>query len=138
MLALLALLQVDCLAESDPVGTESNCGPRDFTLECCLKRFPGQWERCTGAPEAEQVVRSPSPGMKSAAAGMAAIMAVTMQPRINAAEHRGVELAADLLAKVERAIERCTREADQQVNDHHFQGRSPRRRSASSSRQATR
>ncbi|WNG13545.1 hypothetical protein [Cystobacter fuscus] len=36
-----------------------------------------------------------------------------------------MELAADLLAKVERAIERCTREADQQVNDHHFQGRSP-------------
>ncbi|EPX59927.1 putative lipoprotein [Cystobacter fuscus DSM 2262] len=123
-LALLALLQVDCLAESDP-GTESNCGPRDLTPECCIKRFPGQWERCTGAPEAEQVVRSPSPAMKLAAVSTATIVAVTMQPRINAAEHRGVELAADLLAKVERAIERCTRKADQQVNDHHFQGRSP-------------
>jgi hypothetical protein len=124
-LVLLALLQVECLAESDPVGAEGNCGPRDLTPECCLKRFPGQWERCTGAPEAEQVVRSPSVGQKAAALGMAATVAVAMQPRINAAEHRGVELAVDLLATVESAIERCTRKADQQVNDHHFQGRSP-------------
>ncbi|ATB34966.1 hypothetical protein CYFUS_000378 [Cystobacter fuscus] len=124
MLALLALLQVECLAESDPVGPEGECGPRDLTPECCLKQFPGEWERCTGF-EAEQVVRSPSRGMKFAAAGMATIVATAMQPRINAAEQRGVELAADLLANVEKAIVRCTREADKQVNDHHFQGRSP-------------
>ncbi|WP_143177889.1 hypothetical protein [Cystobacter ferrugineus] len=125
MLALLALLHVECLAESDPVGPEGECGPRDLTPECCLKQFPGQWERCTGAAEAEQVVRSPSPGMKLAAVSTATTVAVAMQPRINAAEHRGVELAADLLATVESAIERCTSKADQEVNDHHFQGRSP-------------
>jgi hypothetical protein len=62
---------------------------------------------------------------KVVATGVAA--AVAMQPRINSAEHRGSELAADLRLRVEKAIEQCVRRADREVNDYHFNGRSPSR-----------
>ncbi|MBZ4419490.1 hypothetical protein [Myxococcus sp. RHSTA-1-4] len=58
-----------------------------------------------------------------AAAGTA--VAVALQPRFNSAEQRGVELAADLRATVEKAIWRCVRGAEQEANDHYFKGESP-------------
>ena len=53
--------------------------------------------------------------------------AVALNPVIDSAERRGVELAADLLAKVEKAIVQCVRKADHEVNDYHFNGGSPSR-----------
>ncbi|HYO53894.1 hypothetical protein [Archangium sp.] len=134
LLVLLAMLQAGCLAESDPVEVVGECGPRDLTPECCLKKNPGQWERCTGSSEvaraveemeaAEAIGRSPSVALKVTAGAMAGMMGV-QAVRIGSAERRGVELAADLLKKVEKAIVRCVRQADQQVNDYHFNGKSP-------------
>jgi hypothetical protein len=128
-LVLLAVLQAGCLSELDSVEVVGECGPRDLTPECCLKQNPGQWERCTGSSEMVQVAetaqRSVSSGMKVVAGATAAVMAAAMTPQINSAERRGVALAADLLANVEREIEQCVRRADQKVNDHHFNGRSP-------------
>ena len=130
-LVLLAALQAGCLSELDSVEVVGECGPRDLTPECCLKQNPGQWERCTGSSEmarvAETAQRSASLGMKAVAGATAAVMAGAMTPQINSAERRGVALATDLLAKVEREIERCVRRADQKVNDYHFNGRSPSR-----------
>ncbi|MGZ3460458.1 MAG: hypothetical protein ACXU86_18370 [Archangium sp.] len=135
LLVLLAVLQAGCLAESDPVKVEPDpvevlgkCGPRELTPECCLKENPGQWERCTGSSEAEweaeKAARSHSLGAKAAAAATAGVLAV--QPLIiNAAEQRGAELSADVLAKVEKAILQCVRKADKEVNDYHFNGKSP-------------
>ncbi|MFY0524652.1 hypothetical protein ACN28I_16305 [Archangium gephyra] len=126
---LLAVLQAGCLSELDSVEVVGECGPRDLTPECCLKQNPGQWERCTGSSEmarvAETAQRSASSGMKAVAGATAAVMGAAMRPQINSAERRGVALATDLLAKVEREIERCVRRADQKVNDYHFNGRSP-------------
>lgn len=115
---LLAALLGGCLQMEGEPTEVGRCGPRDLTPECCLKRFPGQWERCTGEA-------SPSHSMvaKLLAAGVAGAMAV--QPVIGTAEQRGVELAEDLRTEVEAAIVRCARRADREVNEHHFQGRSP-------------
>ncbi len=127
LLMLLAVLQGGCLLESESVDGVK-CGPRDLTPECCLKQFPGQWERCTGSPEAAQAVevvgRAPSMGAKVVAAGTAGVVAAT-SVRINSAERRGTELVADLLMEIEREIVRCVRQADTYVNDHHFKGMSP-------------
>jgi hypothetical protein len=131
LLLLLAVLQMGCLSESDSAEVAGACGPRDLTPECCLKQFPGQWERCTGSPEMARaaeatgaVGRTPSLTLKATAAGLIVSMA-GQTVRIGSAEQRGTELAADLLAKVEAAIVRCVRRADQQVNDYHFHGKSP-------------
>jgi hypothetical protein len=128
LLMLLAVLQGGCLLESESVEEVGKCGPQDLTIECCLKRFPGQWERCTGSPEAAQVVevvgRAPSMAAKIVAAGTAGVVAA-QGVHIHSAERRGAELAADLLTEIEREIVRCVRQADQYVNDHHFKGRSP-------------
>jgi len=124
-LVLLAVLQAGCLAETDLDAPMGECGPRDLTPECCLKQNPGQWERCTGSSELAQVAsRAASPGMKAAAV-VTAVTVVAMKPQINSAERRGVELASDLLTKVEKAIAQCVREADREVNAYHFKGRSP-------------
>lgn len=123
LLVLLSVLQVGCLSESDSVEVAGECGPRDLTPACCLKQNPGQWERCTGSSE---LVRAPSLTLKVTAVGMAGALA-GQAVHIGSAERRGVELAADVLAKVEKAIVRCVRQADQQVNDHHFNGKSPSR-----------
>ena len=101
-----------------PVG---RCGPQDLSLECCLKQFPTQWERCTGSSE----LAAHSMVTRTIAAGVAATVA--LQPVIGTAESRGAELSADLLGKVEKAIARCARKADKEINDYHFQGRSPSR-----------
>lgn len=77
-----------------------------------------------GTSAAEQVSRAPSLTQKVAAVGAVATI-VALPPRIGTAEQRGVELAEKLLATAEQAIVRCARTADQQVNDHHFQGKSP-------------
>ena len=128
LLILLAVLQGGCLLESESVEEVGKCGPQDLTIECCLKRFPGQWERCIGSPEAAQaaevVGRAPSMAAKIVAAGMAGVVAA-QGVHIHSAERRGTELAADLLTEIEREIVRCVRQADQYVNDHHFKGRSP-------------
>ena len=122
------MLQGGCLLESEPVEEVGKCGPRDLTPECCLKQFPGQWERCTGSPEATQVTevvgRAPSTTLKLVAASTAGVVAA-QGVHINSAERRGTELAAELLTEIEREIVRCVRQADQYVNDHHFQGKSP-------------
>jgi len=125
-LVLLAVFQAGCLAETD-LDVAGECGPRDLTPECCLKQNPGQWERCTGSSElaAEVAPRAPSLAAKITAAGTAVAVAVAIKPQINSAERRGVELAADLLTKVEKAIAQCVREADREVNAYHFEGRSP-------------
>ncbi|PTL79552.1 hypothetical protein [Vitiosangium sp. GDMCC 1.1324] len=130
LLILLAVLQAGCLLESDSIKVVGECGPRDLTPECCLKENPDQWERCTGSTEmaeavkeAEAAGRTPSLTTKLIAAGVA--VAVALQPQINSAESRGTELAADLLAKVEKAIVQCVRKADREVNDYHFKGKSP-------------
>jgi hypothetical protein len=129
LLVLLAVLQAGCLAELDPAEVAGKCGPRDLTPECCLKQLPGQWERCTGSSElaeaAEVAKSSTSLAQKAVAVGTAVVMVAAMKPQINSAEHRGVELATDLLAKVEKAIEQCVRRAAQEVNDYHFKGKSP-------------
>lgn len=62
--------------------------------------------------------------MKTAAVGMAGTLAARAV-RIGSAERRGVELATDLLKKVEEEIVRCVRRAEQEVNDYHFGGKSP-------------
>ncbi|WNG55889.1 hypothetical protein F0U59_14830 [Archangium gephyra] len=130
-LVLLAVHQAGCLSELDSVEVVGECGPRDLTPECCLKKNPGQWEQCTGSSEmahvAETAPRSVSTATKIAAGATVVVMAGAMKPQINSAERRGVALATDLLAKVERAIEQCVRRADQTVNDYHFNGRSPSR-----------
>ncbi|WNG36457.1 hypothetical protein F0U61_24350 [Archangium violaceum] len=119
LLMLLAVLQAGCLLESEaPIEVAGKCGPRDLSPECCLKELPGQWERCTG-------VSTYSMGTRVIAAGVA--VTVALNPVIDSAERRGVALAADLLAKVEKAIVQCVRKADQEVNDYHFNGRSPSR-----------
>jgi hypothetical protein len=125
LLVLLVVLQAGCLVESDLGEGEGECGPRDLTPECCLKKNPGQWERCTGSPEAAEAMgMAPSLALRTAAAATAA--AVAMQAvRIGSAERRGVELAVDLRTRVEKALVRCAREAEQEVNDYHFNGRSP-------------
>jgi hypothetical protein len=130
-LVLLAVHQVGCLSELDSVEVVGECGPRDLTPECCLKKNPGQWEQCTGSSEmahvAEVSQRSVSTAGKIVAGATVGAMVGAMMPQINSAERRGVALATDLLAKVERAIEQCVRRADQKVNDYHFNGRSPSR-----------
>jgi hypothetical protein len=70
---------------------------------------------------------TPSLATKVAAAATAGAMVMALNPQINSAERRGVELAANLLAKVEKAIAQCARQADQEVNDYHFKGKSPSR-----------
>lgn len=126
---LLAVFQAGCFAESDAAGAAGECGPRDLTPECCLKQLPGEWERCTGLSEApgataDAVGRAPSGALRLTAAGMTGVVAA-QSVFINSAERRGAELTADLLSKVEDVIVRCVREADRQVNAHHFGGRSP-------------
>lgn len=74
------------------------------------------------AQVAETAPRPISTSTKVAAVATAVVSAA-MTPQINSAERRGVALAADLLAKVEREIERCVRRADQKVNDYHFRCR---------------
>lgn len=112
--------------ESEPVEGLGKCGPRDLSPECCLKQFPGEWERCTGsAGMAEAVQSSYSVGMRAVAASMAVTVAVAIPPRIGSAERRGTELATNLLSRIEEAILQCVRKADQEVNDYHFHGRSP-------------
>ena len=124
LLVLLLVLQAGCLAE-DSVEVAGECGPRDLTPECCLKRLPGEWERCTGSTEMAQAVgRTPSRALKAGAVGVAGGLAA-QSVRIGSAERRGAELAANLLAKIEKAIVQCARKAERQVNDHHFKGRSP-------------
>ncbi len=133
LLVLLVMLQAGW---SDSVEVAGECGPRDLTPECCLKKNPGQWERCTGSSElaraveeaeaAEALGRTPSLALKVTAVGVAGGLAV-QAVQIGSAERRGVELAADLLTKVEKAIVQCVRQAEQQVNDHHFNGKSPSR-----------
>jgi len=87
LLMLLAVLQGGCLLESESESESVDgvkCGPRDLTPECCLKQFPGQWERCTGSPEpqaAEVVGRAPSPVLKGVAAGMAGVVAAPRRSR---------------------------------------------------------
>ncbi|HYO71184.1 MAG TPA: hypothetical protein VEU33_34400 [Archangium sp.] len=133
LLVLLAVFQAGCLSESDEAVLGMECGPRDLTPECCLKKNPGQWERCTGSSELARVAeeaagtvgRAPSLAVKVTATGMAGAMATTVH--IGSAERRGVELATDLLKKVEEEIVRCVRQAEQEVNDHHFGGKSPTR-----------
>jgi hypothetical protein len=125
LLLLLVVLQAGCLAESEPDEVAGRCGPRDLTPECCLKQYPVQWERCTGSSEmAEAAKRAPSLGTKAVAIGTA-VAGVAMTPQIGSAERRGVELAADLRSKIEKAIAQCTRRADQEINDYHFKGKSP-------------
>ena len=128
---LLAVLQAGCLSELDSVAVVGECGPRDLTPECCLKQNPGQWERCTGSSEmarvAETAQRSVSTVTKAAASATSVVVAAAMTPQINSAERRGVALATDLLARVEKEIEKYVRRADQKVNDYHFNGRSPSR-----------
>ncbi|WNG36466.1 hypothetical protein F0U61_24405 [Archangium violaceum] len=127
-LVILTVLQAGCLLEAELAEVTGECGPRDLTPECCLKQHPGQWERCTGSSEmVELTERSTSLGMKTLATGMAVATTVAMKPQINSAERRGVELAADLLTKIEKAITKCVRQADQYVNDYHFNGKSPDR-----------
>ncbi|KFA87834.1 hypothetical protein Q664_45055 [Archangium violaceum Cb vi76] len=133
LLVLLAVLQAGCLSESDEASLGLECGPRDLTPECCLKKNPGQWERCTGSSELARVAeeaagtvgRAPSLAAKVAAAGMAGVMMTTVH--IGSAERRGVALATDLLKKVEEEIVRCVRSAEQEVNAYHFGGKSPTR-----------
>jgi hypothetical protein len=136
LLVLLAVLQAGCLSEVEAVEVAGACGPRDLSPECCLKRFPGQWERCTGSPElargvkeveAAEVIGRPDSTALKFGAGATAMVLVAQAVRIGSAERRGVELAAALLPKVEEAIARCARLADQRVNAHHFNGRSPSR-----------
>jgi hypothetical protein len=136
LLVLLAVLQAGCLSEVESFEVATACGPRDLSPECCLKRFPGQWERCTGSTElaravkeaeaAEVIGHTPSLALKLGAGATATVLAA-QAVRIGSAERRGVELAASLLPKVEKAIVRCARLADQEVNGHHFNGRSPSR-----------
>ncbi|MFP2928392.1 hypothetical protein ACLESO_25000 [Pyxidicoccus sp. 3LG] len=121
LLLLLVLLQGGCLAESALDEADLQCGPRDFTVECCLKKNPGQWERCTGSPGPAESGLS---GTQKAIAAATAV-AVALQPRINSAERRGVELAVNLRTAVEDAILRCTRRADREANEDFFDGRSP-------------
>jgi hypothetical protein len=127
LLVLLAVLQAGCLSESDEAALGGECGPRDLTPECCLKKNPGQWERCTGSSEVARVagaVEKTSPLMKAAAVGTVVVMGA--QPVfIGSAERRGVELATDLRKEVEEEIVRCVRRAEQEVNDYHFGGKSP-------------
>jgi hypothetical protein len=128
LLLLLVLFQGGCLAESTLDRADLQCGPRDLTVECCLKKNPGQWEKCTGTPNPGE--SGVSKGVKrnvgrAVAAGTA--VAVALQPRINSAEQRGVELATDLLGELEEAILKCVRRAERAVNDHYFNGESPSR-----------
>ncbi|HZH15412.1 MAG TPA: hypothetical protein VE057_13760 [Archangium sp.] len=127
LLVLLAVLQAGCLSDADEAALGGECGPRDLTPECCLKKNPGQWERCTGSSEmarAAGAVEKTSLLMKTAAVGMAGTMAA-QAVRIGSAECRGVELATDLRKKVEEEIVRCVRRAEREVNDYHFGGKSP-------------
>jgi hypothetical protein len=127
LLVLLAVLQAGCLSELDEAALGGECGPRDLTPECCLKKNPGQWERCTGSSEmarAAGTVREASPMMKAAAVGTVVVMG-TQAVHVGSAERRGVELATDLRKKVEEEIVRCVRQAEQEVNDYHFGGKSP-------------
>ena len=127
LLVLLAVLQAGCLSDADEAALGGECGPRDLTPECCLKKNPGQWERCTGSSEmarAAGAVEKTSLLMKTAAVGMAGTMAA-QAVRIGSAERRGVELATDLRKKVEEEIVRCVRRAEREVNDYHFGGKSP-------------
>jgi hypothetical protein len=79
------------------------------------------------AQVAETAQRSASTATKVVAGATVVVMAGATVPQINSAERKGVALATDLLAQVERAIEQCVRRADQKVNDYHFNGSSPRR-----------
>ncbi len=127
LLVLLAVLQVGCLSEADEAAPGVECGPRDLTPECCLKKNPGQWERCTGSSEMERAtgsVEKTSPLMKAAAVGTVGVMGA-QAVRIGSAERRGVQLATNLLKQVEEEIVRCVRRAEQEVNDYHFGGKSP-------------
>lgn len=131
LLMLLAVLQAGCRLEPDDVlevEVVGECSPRDLSPECCLKQNPGQWERCTGTSEiprlAAETARTASMAQKAVAAGAAATL-VAQPLFINSAERRGSELAADLLEKIEKALVKCVRKADQEVNDYHFHGRKP-------------
>ena len=120
VLALLTMLQGGCLADSGP-SDMGECGPQDLTIECCLKKHPEQWERCTGSPD--PAPRSVSAATRVTAAGVA--VTVALQPVIGTSERRGVELTTDLSVRVDEALVRCVREADRFVNEYHFQGKSP-------------
>lgn len=127
LLVLLAVLQTGCLSEVDEAALGVECGPRDLTPECCLKKNPGQWERCTGSSEmtwAAGTVGKASPLIKAGAVGTVVVMGA-QAVHIGSAERRGVALATDLLKAVEEEIVRCVRRAEQEVNDYHFGGKSP-------------
>ncbi|WP_375768594.1 hypothetical protein NR798_44100 [Archangium gephyra] len=124
LLVLMAVLQAGCLSELDEAALGVECGPRDLTPECCLKKNPGQWERCTGSSEMARAVGETSLLVKVTAVGMVVVMAA-QTVHIGSAERRGVELATDLRKKVEEEIVRCVRRAEQEVNDYHFDGKSP-------------
>ncbi|MFY0527896.1 hypothetical protein ACN28I_33675 [Archangium gephyra] len=124
LLVLLAVLLAGCLSELEEAALGGECGPRDLTPECCLKKNPGQWERCTGSSEMARAVGEASVLVKTTAVGMAGTMAA-QAVHIGSTERRGVELATDLLKKVEEEIVRCVRRAEQEVNDYHFDGKSP-------------
>lgn len=136
-LLLLVGLQGGCLAESALDEADLQCGPRDLTVECCLKKSPGQWEKCTGTPSPGEsgVSNAVKRNVARAAVGGTAV-AVALQPVINSAERRGVELATDLLAEVEEAILKCVRRAEREVNDHYFDGENPSREQCTESKRA--
>lgn len=111
------------------------CGPRDLTVECCLKKNPGQWEKCTGTPSPGE--SGVSEGVKrnlGRAAAASTAVAVALQPRFNSAEQRGVELAADLRTNIEAAILRCVRGAEREFNNHYFKDKSPSREQCAESK----
>jgi hypothetical protein len=62
-------------------------------------------------------------GAKAVAAATAGVVATA--PVLIPAERRGVELAADVLRKVEKVIEDCAVHADQKANEWFLEGESP-------------
>jgi hypothetical protein len=51
--------------------------------------------------------------------------AVALQPVLGTAERKGVELATNLLEKVERVLVKCARQADREVNGWELDGHKP-------------
>jgi hypothetical protein len=61
MAVVIALLLVSGCAGADAALVDGECNQTDSTVSCCLKQNPGQYERCTATPSAQQ---PPTPNTK--------------------------------------------------------------------------
>lgn len=102
-----------CFSDSAP-GPGLECGPRDFTTDCCIKKNPGAYEQCLGGSDTEGKV-------------VAFLLAASTRHDGRPAPQYDPDdpLEPQLRRQLDEVLERCARLADQQINDKYLGGKSP-------------